>query len=157
MSLSVRPGNIFAISVHLLPYYWWASNIIFYYFGDHSCLFMAGSRWLCHLRSKTVTFLCIVCRFGNRFHIWLTFSRWFRPNFWCRTFWRGPRWLYLPKSCKLYKIGPIFSILSHVITLYYVPNLKLLDLLCLTVIRKWGSSRLFSIHYKHMSKKDQKL
>ena len=47
IELSVRPGNIFVISAHLLPCAVWAKKRIHSSWGFHSSFLMLGLRWLC--------------------------------------------------------------------------------------------------------------
>jgi len=49
IALSVRPGRLFAISHHLLPWSLCIWRMIRSSSNDHFSLRMLGSRWLCHL------------------------------------------------------------------------------------------------------------
>lgn len=43
------PGSSFAISAHLFPSRWCASNIFLSSSGVHASFLMSGFKWLCHL------------------------------------------------------------------------------------------------------------
>lgn len=123
MELSVRPGKLSAITVHLFPCFLCYKNKVSSSLFDHDFLMILGSKWLCHLIWTRITFNGTVCPSSLNIHKLDVVTRQFEPSFWSHI-WEQARLLFylteLSKKLHRQTILYFYYLISLVSYIYYL-------------------------------------